>query len=130
LSILSYIHKDYEKPAKLFINDSSKSDSILSEEGRTQGDVAAMAFYSLGIRPLTSRLIDAIDSNSCKQMWYADDSNAIGKLLQVRKCWDILCYIGPSYGYYPKSSMYFCQRLQNGQGGQGNIQKHRNPINF
>ena len=78
-----YIKNTYQIPAKLIINDAVRTDFILSEEGCTQGDVAAMAFYALGVRPLTTRLSTAVDKEKCKQSWYADDSTAVGKLLEV-----------------------------------------------
>ncbi len=90
-----YIKNTYQKPAKLVVNDTDKTDFLLSEEGCTQGDVAAMAFYALGVHPLTTRLSTAIDKEKCKQAWYADDSSAMGKLLEMRKWWDLLCQYGP-----------------------------------
>ena len=37
------------------------------------------------------------------QIWYADDSAAGGKLEEMRKWWDNLCFKGPLFGYNPKS---------------------------
>ena len=37
----------------------------------------------------------------CKQSWYANDSGAIGKLLSLRKWWEVLNSRGPKYGYFP-----------------------------
>ena len=39
----------------------------------------------------------------CKQSWHADDSNAAGKLREIKKWWDTLLLYGPKYGYYPKA---------------------------
>ena len=36
----------------MIVNDSVNSESILSEEGSTQGDVGAMGMYAVGTRPL------------------------------------------------------------------------------
>ena len=36
------------------------------------------------------------------QLWYADDSAAIGHLSQLRSWYDRLCLIGPYFGYYPQ----------------------------
>lgn len=80
-------------------------DDLNSDEGATQGGVAAMAFYALGIKPL----VDELDTKccglgSCKQSWYADDSGAVGKLAKIRIWWDTLNALGPKYGYYPNPS--------------------------
>ncbi len=51
-----YLKNTYQQPAMLVINDNETNDTLTSEEGSTQGDVVAMAFYALGIRPLNTRL--------------------------------------------------------------------------
>ena len=88
----------------MIINDHEKTDHILSEEGSTQGDVAAMAMCAIGIRPLIDILQDKTDSSSCQQVWYADDSLAAGKLREMRKWWDVLTSTGPKYGYSTSQS--------------------------
>ena len=97
--IHKYLQNHYRIPSKLIINDACGQDNILSEEGCTQGDVAAMAFYALGIKPLIDNLADSVNPDVCKQAWYADDSSAAGRLVEIRKWWDILCAAGPKYGY-------------------------------
>ena len=74
-----YLQNTYQKPAKLIIPGVDKYDVIYSEEGTTtQGDVAAMGEYGLGIKPLTDKLAAAVDTKLCKQVWYADDSTSGG----------------------------------------------------
>ena len=63
-----------------------------------------MSFYALGIKPLIDALSQATQEKLCKQSWYADDSNAAGRLREVKKWWDTLIVLGPKYGYYPKPS--------------------------
>ena len=58
---------------------------LKSDEGSTQGDVAAMAFYAMGIKPLVDSLAQSTDPAQCKQTWYADDSSAGGKIAEIRK---------------------------------------------
>ena len=77
---------------------------LKSDEGSTQGDVAAMAFYAMGIKPLVDSLAQSTDPAQCKQTWYADDSSAGGKIAEIRKWWDYLLEHGPKYGYFPKPS--------------------------
>ena len=51
-----YLSNTYQTPSKMIINDQVKVDHVLSEEGSTQGDVAAMGMYAVGIRPLINIL--------------------------------------------------------------------------
>ena len=92
-----YLSNTYQISAKMIINDQEKCEMILSEEGSTQGDVTAMAMYAIGIRPLVNILGEKTDSENCKQVWYADDSSAAGKLREMRKWWDILNAEGPKF---------------------------------
>ena len=98
-----YLSNTYQLPAKMYISDPEKTDSIFSEEGSTQGDVGAMAMYAIGIRPLIDILCNKTDQSKCQQVWYADDSSAAGKLLEIRKWWDVLNETGPKFGYFPKA---------------------------
>ena len=75
-------------------------ETILSQEGTTQGDPLAMAMYAIGTAPL----IRALSKESVKQVWYADDASAAGGIKELRRCWDLLVRIGPNYGYYPNAS--------------------------
>jgi len=81
----------YRSPASLFIS----GNVLLSEEGTTQGDPLAMPFYALATIPLLQRLPSGV-----VQVWYADDACAGGKLCALRKWWDHLCKLGPSFGYF------------------------------
>ena len=84
----------YRQPSALFIDE----EVIYSKEGTTQGDPLAMSMYALGILPLIEKLSIA------KQVWFADDGTAGGKLEQIRLWWDRLNSIGPEYGYYPNAT--------------------------
>ena len=96
-----YLQNTYQTPAKLIIPGKEKYSIIMSEEGCTQGDVAAMGKYGIATKPLIEKLSNETDTSKCKQVWYADDSSAAGKLVEMRKWWDILCQAGPEYGYFP-----------------------------
>ena len=98
-----YLTNHYQTPAQLFVaNTESDLISLDSQEGCTQGDVAAMAFYSLGIKPLVADLAsNCCSTRNCKQSWHADDSAASGKLRYIRQWWDCLNEAGPKYGYFP-----------------------------
>jgi len=61
-------------------------DHILSQEGVTQGDNAAMAMYALSTRPpLIQTLSNETANDEVKQVWYADNSYAVGSLADMRK---------------------------------------------
>ena len=85
----------YRAPTELFVD----GDVILSQEGTTQGDPLAMHMYALATIPLIKKL----EGNS-KQVWFADDVAAVGKITDLREWWDILDVFGPGYGYFPNAS--------------------------
>ena len=86
----------YRSNVNLYIG----GETLLSEEGTTQGDPLAMPMYALGVVPL----INALSDDSIKQVWYADDASACGRLMDVRRWWDRLVSIGPHFGYFPNPS--------------------------
>ena len=105
-----YIINTYRKPAKLYIPDSGGT-YILSQEGTTQGDNCASGLYACSCMPLiiniSSLKPDLSNTSSAtptKQVWFADDSAAGGKLSSLKEWWDNLKDMGPAFGYYPKSS--------------------------
>ena len=86
----------YRSNAELFV----AGESILSQEGTTQGDPLAMAMYALGTLPL----IRAVTTPGVKQTWYADDAAAGGNLRHIRQWWNRLAAVGPDFGYFANSS--------------------------
>ena len=84
----------YRDNTRMFIG----GETILSQEGTTQGDPMAMAMYALASLPL-SRRIDPL--KSVKQVWYADDCTAGGSLGDLHQWWMKLTNLGPKYGYHP-----------------------------
>ena len=96
-----YLENTYQTPANLIISTDTGHETILSEEGCTQGDATAMAKYALGIKPLIDKLAEETDDANCKQVWYADDSSSAGEIIEMKKWWDTLCEQGPKYGYFP-----------------------------
>ena len=100
-----YLANTYQIAAKMVINDQNgQCDDIKSEEGSTQGDVPAMAMYAIGTKPLLNKLGEVVNTELCKQVWYADDSGCAGKIAEMKKWWDELNKEGPKYGYFPKPS--------------------------
>ena len=102
-SFSRFLTNTYQVPTKMIINDQVKVDSILSEEGSTQGCVAAMGMYAIAIRLLIDILSQNTDPMLLQQVWYADDSSGAGKLREIKKWWEILNEKGPKFGYYPNS---------------------------
>jgi len=80
--IYTYLHNSYNTPAMLYLEN---GNHILSQEGVTQGDNAAMAMYALATRPLIQALSNETANDEVKQVWYADDSSAVGSLAGVNK---------------------------------------------
>ena len=86
----------YRQYIPLFID----GESILSKEGTTQGDPLAMAMYAVAITPLIYRITE----EKLKQVWFADDASAAGKLVGIRNWWNNMTKIGPEYCYFPNAS--------------------------
>ena len=103
-----YLVNTYRDPPRLYLNGCN-GEFIESEEGSTQGDNAAMSMYSCSTRPLIDHLrmeglYTAKSVTKPKQIWYADDSGAAGKLKSLRIWWDELSKMGPVLGYFPEPS--------------------------
>ena len=58
--------------------------------------------YPIATIPLIRKLNCKVDD--VKQVWYADDASATGKITQVRKWWNYISSEGPKYGYYANAS--------------------------
>lgn len=93
-SIATTLINTYRSPTYLFVDGSS----LLSQEGTTQGDPLAMAFYALATIPLIRML-----PQNVKQSWYADDASASGSIQDIHNWWNELTKIGPDFGYYPNA---------------------------
>ena len=81
----------YRVDTNLYIN----GESILSQEGTTQGDPLAMAMYAISTTPLIHHLMT--------EAWFADDASAAGDLHALQRWWDHLIRIGPEYGCNPNA---------------------------
>ena len=55
-----------------------------------------MAMYAVAITPLIHHLAD----ENLKQVWFADDASAGGRLQHIKNWWDNISQIGPEYGYF------------------------------
>ena len=87
----------YRESTDLFVG----GKIIKSQEGTTQGDPLAMPLYGIS----TIHLIKSLSSSSqVQQVWYADDSAAVGTLPTLHKWWQSLRNLGPSFGYYVNAS--------------------------
>ena len=59
------LHNSYNIPAMLYLEN---GDHILSQEGVTQGDNAAMAMYALSTRPLIQAFSNETANDEVKQV--------------------------------------------------------------
>ena len=66
----------YREDIQLFI----EGETLLSQEGTTQGDPLAMAMYAIVITPLIHHLED----EEIKQVWFVDDATAGGNLAGLK----------------------------------------------
>ena len=98
-SLSKYTENTYGKPTELYIEGGKggKEDTLLSEEGTTQGDPIAMAMYSIGMSVMQSEL--AYEETNIKSAAYADDYFGAGTIKNLRSWWERLETIGPKYGY-------------------------------
>ena len=85
----------YRENTQLFID----GETIMSQEGTTQGDPLAMAMYAIAITPLIHHLKDT----AVHQAWFADDATAGGNLTNLKEWWEQIVRLGPDYGYYPNA---------------------------
>ena len=95
-SLATVITNTYREDIQLFID----GETLLSCEGTTQGDPLAMAMYAIGILPL----INQLQSTDAKQVWFADDATASGRLEQLHEWWVKLNNLGPAFGYFANPS--------------------------
>ena len=72
----------YRSESDLFVD----GDVISSSEGTTQGDPLAMPMYAVATIPLIKELQQQV-----KQVWYADDASAGGKIDMLQEWWKSLC---------------------------------------
>ncbi len=81
----------------VLMNIYRESSDLILGNSILQGNPLAMPFYALATRPL----IDTLDKDlpDLRQIWYADNTTAVGKLSDLKLWWDKLISIGPSFGY-------------------------------
>ena len=95
-SLATILINIYRSDVQMFIS----GETILLQEGKTQGDPLAMAMYAIASAPL----IQHLRTNDVCQIWYADDASATSKLKSLKAWWDRLNKIGPKFGDYPNAS--------------------------
>ena len=98
-AIATMLSNTYRSPVRLFIKGEGE---LTSTEGTTQGDPLAMGMYALAVTPLICKLRET--KPEVKQVWFADDATAAGKLISLREWWQHLAAHGPEIGYLPNAS--------------------------
>ena len=94
-AIAPILTNTYRDDPALFID----GETILSQEGTTQGDPLAMSMYAIGTLPLICRLPKEVN-----HVWFADDATAGGKVDDLRAWWDDIQDHGPQFGYIPNAN--------------------------
>ena len=104
-----YIFNTYRGWSSLILKGCN--ETIYSREGVIQGDPLSMFVYAIGTIPLIQKLSN---TSGPTQLWYANDSSALGNLSVLRSWLDKLIEIGPLFGYFPepkKSSLIVHEHL-------------------
>ena len=103
----TFIINIYYNTARLFVISGKE---ITSQEGTTQDYPIAKAVYALALGPLLTTLVleqqkqIRVGEHRVKQIAYADDLAAGGKLENIKIWWDLLTNLDQKIGYFPKSS--------------------------
>ena len=95
----------YQAPTELFVD----GDTILSQDGTTQGDPLVIPMYALVTVPLIKKL-----HGNYKQVWYADDAAAVGRIVDLHNWWDKISTSGPGFAWLLSKCF---QDLAGQQGG-------------
>ena len=93
--ISTFLKSVYKSPTPFYI----KQHVIMSREGTTQGDVAAMQMYSIATKPMVYE-----GEKNTKKSFYADDAAGAGTFETVHEWWTSLLAQGLKYGYFPNAS--------------------------
>ena len=99
----------YRAPTELIVD----GDTILSQEGTTQGDPLAIPMYALATIPLIKKL-----HRNYKQVWYVDNAAAVGRIVDLCNWWDRIFSSGPGFGYFPNAYIpdHWVEAFQSEQG--------------
>ena len=92
-SLANIVINTYRQDTSLHI----QGKTVMSQEGTVQGDPLSTCIYAIGLRPL----IDRINHQDTKQLWYVDDAAATGTLDALYEWWSKLINEGPKFGYLP-----------------------------
>uniref|UniRef100_A0A1X7SXG4 Reverse transcriptase domain-containing protein n=1 Tax=Amphimedon queenslandica TaxID=400682 RepID=A0A1X7SXG4_AMPQE len=92
-----FIFNTYRGRSSLLLKGSV--EVLYSCEGVVQGDPLSMFMYAVATLPLIRSLSD---SSPCLQLWYADDSSALGAFDSIKSWLDSLSTTGPLFGYHPE----------------------------
>ena len=102
--LYTYLLNTYSTPSDLYVTGGNGL-KIKSNEGTTQGDTAAMAFYALSLMKMIRSTQKEVPN--VKQVYYADDGAGGGDLDTVKEFWKFLKSEGPKYGYLVNPSKTF-----------------------
>ena len=95
LEVSTFLKNVFKSPTTFYI----KQHVIMSREGTTQGDFAAMQMYSIATKPMVYE-----DETNTMKSFDADDGAGAGEPETVHEWWTSLLAQGPMYGYFPNAS--------------------------
>ena len=103
-AIATFVENCYNQLSRLFVIGGVE---ITSSGGTTQGDPVAMTVYATAIIPLLLMVIEIlhiIPDHQTKTSAFADHFSAAGTVKNILHWWEILCQLGPKFGYFPEPS--------------------------
>ena len=87
-NLAQYVENSYKQPTRLYTSN-GEGEYILSQEGTTQGDNIAMAFYAISTRPIIEELQKDVyyelEKDKFWQAWFADGASSAGNLSGILK---------------------------------------------
>ena len=96
----TFVSNCYSSSCRLFIIG---GDELKSTKGTTQRDPTAMIIYAIVTTSLILMIIEIMHNqsgNTSKLPACADDFTATETLAKSKVLWNILCDLGPKFGYY------------------------------
>ena len=103
-AIATFVSNFYCSSSSLFFN---RGCEIKSAEFTTQSDLIAMIICEVATIPLILMIIEKIHGqpdNNAKLEACADDFIVAGTLTELKPLWNILCELGPKFGYHLQAS--------------------------
>ena len=124
--LLGYYKNFYMVPSRVFYNNFTDYDYLMSEEGSQQGDPLGPLIFALGAHPLFKALSEKVGSDGFVKT-YIDDCTSVAS---TDKSIEIINYIrehGPEYGIflnYDKTKIYLGSHINSDIDLKSTVEKY------